>query len=304
MKIKGNKIIVYSILSVIIAFALNGCSRKPVTIDTWKAWVLTRARVEDCTAMDLVTQYVDERVEVAMYNDFHKKYESWWLEGNGELPEDTWISWDIKVDMLEDEREDFFYYYYPVLAKLTLINALCSDNDQYQDKEDLTDALALYYLELRGDEFIMTAFFEYADEIMDLHNLQNLSRADLKKSMNEVIDDDGFSLFKTVLKADEKNEDRIWGADNVASLALDCKDDFFENVMALIGDFDDLKNRIDYLVSVYSCEYNSEKSSSKADVYDVVYSIEDKMYVKCSVLESNGRGEILLNSKGTHLLSL
>ena len=209
--------------------------------------------------MDLVTQYVDERVEVAMYNDFHKKYESWWLEGNGELPEDTWISWDIKVDMLEDEREDFFYYYYPVLAKLTLINALCSDNDQYQDKEDLTDALALYYLELRGDEFIMTAFFEYADEIMDLHNLQNLSRADLKKSMNEVIDDDGFSLFKTVLKADEKNEDRIWGADNVASLALDCKDDFFENVMALIGDFDDLKNRIDYLVSVYSCEYNSEK---------------------------------------------
>ena len=75
--------------------------------------------------MDLVTQYVDERVEVAMYTDFHEKYESWWLDGNGELPEDTWISWDIKVDMLEDERDDFFYYYY-IFGKIKHMEDLLS----------------------------------------------------------------------------------------------------------------------------------------------------------------------------------
>lgn len=305
MKNKGFKKTICIMFAIVLTLVLNGCSKKPITIDTWKGWILSRAKVEGYKPMDLAFQFVDERIEAAKFIDYHEKFEEWWFE-NGNVPksyEDGWVSYDEKIFEMENEREDFNTYYYPILAKLTLINALCS-NDESQDADDIADALAMLYLGLMGDEAIMLAFLEYAEESMDLHNLQNLSRADLKKSMDEVINEDGFSLYKTMLKTDDKNDEMWWGADNVSRLALEFKDEFFANVMAILGDFSGLEQIIENAVSVYNCEYNSGMSSDKADVYDVIYSVKDKMYVKCSILESNGIGEIKINGKSTHLLSL
>lgn len=305
-KLKRN----YSLVVALVAiFVLNGCSKQPVSIDHWKAWVLTRAKVEDYTAMDLVFQFVDTRTEKAEIVDYFEKYEAWWNGGEGNWPkeyEDSWVSLDDRIFQMEEERKDFSSYYYPVLAKLTLINALYS-NEEDQDEEDITDVLALQYLRMMGDlgdNIIMSAFLEAADEGVDLNNLRKLTRIDLKKNMEEVLDDHGFSLYKTVLKTDDGDDAKWWGADNVARLAFDFQDEFFENVMALLGDFSELEQMIDETVGVYSFEYNSKLSSNMADVYDVIYSIKDKMYVKCSILEVEERSEIKIVNKSTHLLSL
>ena len=237
------------------------------------------------------------------------KYEFWWIE-NGDYPkayEDTWVSYDIRAYEMETERDDFNAYYYLILARLTLINALSSDGEDDEDEEDITDALAAMYLKMMGtvgDCMLLSAFVENADENMDLDNLRKLSRVNLKKSMDEVLDDHGFSIYKIALSTDEENDQKWWGADNVSRLALEYKDVFFENVMALLGDFSGLEQMVDEIVDVYSCERNSELSSDKADVYDVIYSIKDKMYVKCVILVSDGKSEIKINSKSSTLLSL
>ena len=63
------------------------------------------------------------------------------------------------------------------LAKLTLINALCSD-DKNTDDDGIAESLALSYLKLMGDEYILLAFLEAVDEAMDLNNLEKLSQKD------------------------------------------------------------------------------------------------------------------------------
>ena len=305
MKKNRMKIVILIWFVMVTTVALNGCSNQPSSINSWKAWVLTKAKVEDCTPMDLISNFVDERMETAKCVDYHERYEIWWDNGEGEWPkeyEDGWISASDRMFEMESERKDFKGYYYPTLAKLTLINALCSDDKNSDD--GIAESLTLSYLKLMGDEYILLAYLEAVDEAVDLNNLEKLSQTDLKKSMVEVIDDNGFSLYKTMLKTNENNDEKWWGADNVSRLALEFEDEFFENVMAFLGDFGELKQAIDDVVSVYSCEYNSELSSSKADVYDVIYSIKDKMYVKCTILESEGKSEIKINNKSTHLLSL
>lgn len=302
----GFKKAICSMFIVAATLFFNGCSNEPNTINSWKAWVLTRANVEDYTAMDLVFQFVDTRSEKAKIADYHEKYEAWWNSGDGNWPkeyEDSWVSLDDRIFQMEEEREDFVTYYYPVLAKLTLINALCSVDDD-QNTDDIVGDLAISFMKLMGDEYIMRVFLGAAGEAMDLNNLRKLSREDLRKSMDEVLDEKGFSLYKTVLKTDNGNDSKWWGADNVSRLAYEFKDEFFENVMAILGDLRGLQQMIDEAVSVYSCEYNSSLSSDKADVYDVIYSIKDKMYVKCSILESGQRSEIKIVNKSTHLLSL
>ena len=287
-----------------VSFGKIGSPKQEI-LNMWKPWVLSKVKVEDYTPVDLVLKYTGERLEAAKFIDYHEKFEEWWFK-NGNVPkpyEDGWVSYDEKKFEMENEREDFNTYYYPILAKLTLINALCS-NDEPQDADDITDALAMLYLGLMGDEAFMLAFLEYAEESIDLHSLQNLSRADLKKSMDEVINEDGFSLYKTMLNTDDKNDEMWWGADNVSRLALEFNDEFFENVMAILGDFSGLNKMIDQTVDIYSCERNSELSSDKADVYDVIYSVMDKMYVKCVILVSDGKSEIKINSKSSTLLSL
>jgi len=305
---KKNKIknVILIWIVIVAALALNGCSNQPSSINSWKAWVLTRAKVEDYTPIDLVSNFVDERMGTAQCVDYLERYENWWDNGEGEWPkeyEDVWISASDRMFEMESERKDFKGYYYPTLAKLTLINALCS-HDKNSDDDGIAESLALSYLKLMGDEYILLAFLEAVDEVMDLNNLEKLSQTDLKQSMVEVIDENGFSLYKTMLKTDENNDEKWWGADNVSRLALEFEDEFFENVILLLGDFSELKQAIDDAVSVYNCEYNSELSSGKADVYDVIYSIKDKMYVKCTILESEGKSEIKINNKSTHLLSL
>lgn len=281
-------------------------SNKEALFEMWKPWVLTRANVEDYTAMDLAFQFVDTRSEKAKIADYHEKYEAWWNGGDGNGPkkyEDSWVSLDDRIFQMEEEREDFVTYYYPVLAKLTLINALCSV-DEDQNTDDMVGDLAMSFMKLMGDEYIMRVFLGAAGENMDLDNLRKLSRADLRKSMDEVLDEQGFSLYKAVLKTNDGNDSKWWGADNVTRLAIEYKDEFFDNIMAILGDFGKLEQMIDETVSVYSWEYNSELSSDKAKVYDVIYSVKDKMYVKCSVLETGDRREIKIVNKSTHLLSL
>lgn len=292
-------------LVVAAMLAFYGCSNKPNSIDIWKGWVLTKAKVEDYTPMDLVIQFVDERTETAKYVDYHEKFEAWWFE-KGDVPKNYTnkrVSDEDKMFEMDSEREDFNLYYYPVLAKLTLMNALCSD-DESQDEGGIAEALSLSYLKMMGDEYIMMAIIEAMDEYMDLDNLRKLSREDLKTSMDEVIEENGISAYRVLLSTDEDNDEMWWGANNVARLAKEFEDEFFKNVMAILGDFSELEKMIDEAVSVYSCEYNSSMSSNKADVYDVIYSVKDKMYVKCSILESNGSAEIKINNKSTHLLSL
>lgn len=284
-------------------------SPKQEILNMWKPWVLSKAKVENYTPMDLIIKYTDERTESAKFVDYLDKYEFWWIE-NGDYPkayEDTWVSYDIRAYEMETERDDFNAYYYPILARLTLINALSSDGEDDEDEEDITDALAAMYLKMMGtvgDRLLLSGFVEYAEERMDLDNLRKLSRANLKKSMDEVLDDLGFSIYRIVLSTDDEDDQRWWGADNVSRLALEYKVEFFENVMAILGDFSGLEQMVDETVDVYSCERNSELSSDKADVYDVIYSIKDKMYVKCVILVSDGKSEIKINSKSSTLLSL
>ena len=286
-------------------------SSKQDSFNVWKPWVLSRAKVEDYTPIDLVLNYTEDRVMDAKFVDYIDKYEFWWIE-NGDNPieyEDSWVSSDFRMSEMEGERNDFNTYYYPVLARLTLINALLSDSDGEgnDDEEDMDDALTALYLKMMGkvgDALLLSSFFEAAEERMDLDNLRKLSREDLRKSMDQVLDEHGFSLYRIVLQTDDENDGKWWGADNVANLAMEYKNEFFENIMAILSDFSGLEQLIDEAVSVYSYEYNSELSSNKAKVYDVIYSIKDKMYVKCSVLESDGRSEIKINSKSASLLSL
>ena len=291
-----------------VSFWKTGSPKQEI-LNMWKPWVLSKAKVEDYTPMDLIIKYTDERTESAKFVDYLDKYDFWWIE-NGDYPkayEDTWVSYDIRAYEMETERDDFNAYYYPILARLTLINALSSDGEDDEDEEDITDALAAMYLKMMGtvgDCMLLSAFVENADENMDLDNLRKLSRVNLKKSMDEVLDDHGFSIYKIALSTDEENDQKWWGADNVSRLALEYKDVFFENVMALLGDFSGLEQMVDEIVDVYSCERNSELSSDKADVYDVIYSIKDKMYVKCVILVSDGKSEIKINSKSSTLLSL
>ena len=301
MKKRGINRYICSMFVIVAMLTLNGCSNEPSSIDSWKAWVLTRAQVEDYTPVDLVSRFVDERMEVAKLTDYHESFESyWWDEVSGDYGERMILMADSE---LEAERKDFNTYYYPTLAKLTLINALCPTDDN-QNTDDIISDLAMLYLKLMGDEYIMLAFLGAAGEDMDLNNLRKLSREELRKSMEEVLDYHGFSLYKTVLSTDEEINGNWWGADNVANLAMEYKDEFFENVMAILGDFSELEQMIDEAVSIYNCEYNSGMSSDNADVYDVIYSVKDKMYVKCSILESRQRSEIKIVNKSTHLLSL
>lgn len=300
-------IIVVGVTVWLFASFLKTGFPKQETLNMWKPWVLSKAKVEDYTPMDLVMQYTDERTESASFVDYIDQYEFWWIE-NGNYPkayEDAWVSFDIRLSEMEMERDDFNSYYYPILARLTLINALSSDGEDNED--DITDALAAMYLKMMGtvgDNLLLSSFVEAAEEGMDLDNLRKLSRANLKKSMDEVLEFHGFSIYKIVLSTDDENDQMWWGADNVSRLALDYKDEFFENVMAILGDFSGLEQMIDKTVDVYSCERNSELSSDKADVYDVIYSIMDKMYVKCTILVSDGKSEIKINSKSATLLSL
>lgn len=283
---------------------LCSCTSKPKSIDKWKAWVLTKADVEDYSAMDLVDQYADEREGAVKYVDYHEEFEQWWFEqvenklrGDGELytESDNWFH-------LEQERKDFNDYY-QTLAEMTLMNALCyNENDNVEEK--FAEDFGFAFARLLGDEFALMQWYERVEEKIDLDNLDRLTRMQLKETMIEVIGDRNSSLYKCALATIQNNEDRWWKPADIADLAREHQDEFFTNVMAFWGDFSELIQAIDETVGVYSCDYNSELSTGKADVYDVIYSINDKMYVRCSILESEGTSEIKIINKSTHLLSL
>ena len=285
-----------AVFAVLLSF--QSCKFEPATVNDWKPWVLSRADVEDYTAMDVVSRFIDQRSEIVVYNKHDEKYIKWWRE---EIQQGDWQDGYDDQELMDRFVE--LQEYYSMLAKLTLMNALITSEE---DEDPVLEELAKAFFKLMGDEYLLLAFYESVEEDLDLNNLKTLSRSKLKNSMVEVIGDSkDFSLFESTLKV-MYNEwhDGWWDPDVVVSMSQSFKDDFFENVMLLLGDFSELKQMIDDIVSVYSCEYNSGLSSDKADVFDVIYSIKDKMYVKCSILESHDRAEIKINNKSTHLLSL
>ena len=302
------------ILVVVIAMFLvvswwkSNSSKQEELIKIWKPWVLTKADVDNYTAMDLVSNFIDERGKTVRLKDYHQKYEQWWIEevnfkwsGQGES-----YSQDANRFNLERERKDFGDYY-SALAELTLADALSSLGEEGHDIEkELEEAFTKAFLGSLGDEYEFMSYLEKVEKNMDLSNLGKLTRPRLKESMLKVIGNpSGFSFYEVALKILNPNyEEKWWNPVDIVHLSQDFQDEFFENVMVLYGDFGELEQMIDEIVSVYSCEYNSELSSDKANVYDVIYSIKDKMYVKCSILETGEKSEIKIVNKSTHLLSL
>lgn len=135
------------------------------------------------------------------------------------------------------------------------------------------------------------------------YKLKEITSSKLKDSMIKVIGNPrNYSSYKTKLK----NENSYgWDPDYVVNLSLKYQDEFFENVMVVLDDFTELQQLINETVQVHSCERNFQLSSEySANVFDVIYSIQDKMYVKCTILESDGRSEIQIVNRSTHLLSL
>lgn len=298
MKESKAKVRVLVVMSFVFMFVLGSCSREPYSINDWKPWVLSKADVEDYTAMDLVSRFVDERSNNVVYKNHDEKYMQWWHAWWASTdPQDTYDDWELK------EKLEELPACYSILAELTLMNALASPKGNGDFEEELAKA---YLKELMGDEYMLISFLEKLEGELDLNKLKSLSRSKLKESMVEVIGDPkGFSLYSSILGiANDNWDDGWWDPDVVTRLSLSYTDDFFENIMLVLGDFSELQKMIDEAVDVYNCEYNSSLSSNKADVYDVIYSIKDKMYVKCTILETKEKSEIKMVGKSTHLLSL
>lgn len=276
----------------------GSCSREPYSINDWKPWVLSKADVEDYTAMDLVSRFVDERSDNVVYKNHDEKYMKWWYDWwESGYHQDSYDTWELKEKLGELPA------CYSILAELTLVNALATPKENVDFEEELAKA---YLKELMGDEYMLISFLEKFEDELDLNKLKSLSRSKLKESMVEMIGDPkGFSLYRSVLGiANDNWHDGWWDPDVVTRLSFSYTDDFFENIMLVLGDFSELQKMIDEAVGVYNCEYNSSLSSNKADVYDVIYSIKDKMYVKCTILETKEKSEIQIVNKSTHLLSL
>lgn len=294
------KCLVFNLAMIIVLCFFHGCTIEPYTLNDWKPWVLSRADVEDYSAINMVSQYIDERSEKVVFRNYDEKYiqwwRDWWDEKTGGYYQDSYDDKELKDKFVELQA------CYSVLAELTFTNALITSDEN----EDPVEELGKAFLRMMGNEYVLLAYFEELQDKMDLNNLKTLSRLRLKESMNEVIGDPkGFSLFKSALKIMDDDWDfGWWDPDVVTLMSLNFREEFFENVMLILGDFSELKQRIDETVSVYSCEYNSSLSSKNSDVYDVIYSIKDKMFVRCTILESNGRAEIQINNQSTSLLSL
>lgn len=295
-----NRQLLFFVAVIAALLSFQSCTIEPDTVNDWKPWVLSRVDVEDYTAIEIVDRFIDLRSETVVYKKHDKLYikwwRKWWWDKTGGDFQDTFDDQELKDIFVELKT------YYSVLAELTLTNALITPEESEDPLEELGNA----FLKMMGDEYVLLAYIEELQDKMDLNNLKKLSRSKLKESMVEVIGDpNGFSLFSWALRVETDDWNYgWWDPDVIVGLSLDFKEEFFENVMICLGDFSELEQMIDETVSVYSCEYNSALSSDKADVFDVIYSIKDKMYVKCSILESNDRAEIKINNKSTHLLSL
>ena len=177
-----------AVFAVLLSF--QSCKFEPATVNDWKPWVLSRADVEDYTAMDVVSRFIDQRSEIVVYNKHDEKYIKWWRE---EIQQGDWQDGYDDQELMDRFVE--LQEYYSMLAKLTLMNALITSEE---DEDPVLEELAKAFFKLMGDEYLLLAFYESVEEDFDLNNLKTLSRSKLKNSMVEVIGDSkDFSLFET-----------------------------------------------------------------------------------------------------------
>lgn len=279
------------------------CTPKSTTVDTWKAFVVSRVDVEGYNDIDLIDQWIDERVGTIEFINYYDKFESWLMDS----PEAPYFPYDNQEDTknkLRKERKDFADYY-GVLAELTLINALVSD-DEDLDLETLVDNFfSGLFSALLYDKDLFEQWLEEVVANVDLNNLGDISLDRQKDKMIKIIGNPyDFSLYEEGLKFYEIDEDKLWDAENISELAYTYPNEFFNNVKLVLSDYSGLYEKINNTVSVFSCEYNYDLSTNNTDVYDVIYSIKDKMYVKCTILETDKRSEIKIVSQSPNILSL
>lgn len=284
------------------------CKPKSTTVDTWKAFVISRTDVEGYKDLDLIDQWIDERIGTIEFINYYDRFEDWLMDS----PEAPYFPYDNQEDTknkLKKERKDFADYY-GALAELTLINTLATDNDVYVDEdyyiETLVDDLFSGLLgALLDDYYILQQWMEEVAVNVDLNKLGEITSDKLKDNMIGIIGStDDYSLYEDVLELSEIDENKLWDAENISVLANTHPDEFFNNVKLVLSDYSGLYERINNTVSVFICEYNYDLSTSNTDVYDVIYSIKDKMYVKCTILETDKRSEIKIVSQSPNLLSL
>jgi len=254
--------------------SLGSCSSEPQTVDYWKWWVINKSNYCRTTngskwQKDFIETYLNKWKDDPQFNfKYYDKFCEWWIENY--MSEEEWW-WDNEVPKHIKGIDD-------------LKNELLSEKEQFE---------IIYY------SCAYTAISNTLYEAESSDDIEKILERDWNHFLNR-----GFPLRNKLEMMNIKPW--AWTYSHIENLYKSFPDEFYKNVMLILSDANkELNDFVEKNVIVYSCEYDADQSTSKADVYEVIYCINNDLYVKCYILEtSDGNAEIQMVDKSEHLLDL